>query len=135
MFSGAEFSRKLIESSSSKSQYSEYFHAMWHSFAQPVHGLSHYCSNDGHLFCTTGPFELKSRVHRSRYTVTSFRFQIVCRVTESNRFLDGPQWLGGTVLFLLPRPRYIGGRGIVFDRFFCLFIYLYLSLFISWFLC
>jgi len=23
--------------------------------------------------------------------------------------------------FLLPRPRYIGGRGIVFDRFLCIF--------------
>jgi len=38
-------------------------------------------------------------------------------------------------LKLLPRPRYIGGRGIVFDRFLCLFVCLfvcmYLWLFVS----
>jgi len=27
---------------------------------------------------------------------------------------------------LLPRPRYIGGRGIVFDRFLCIFVCLFL---------
>jgi len=34
------------------------------------------------------------------------------------------------VLLLLPRPRYIGRRGIVFDRFLCLYVSLFLSLFL-----
>jgi len=33
--------------------------------------------------------------------------------------------------FLLPRPRYIGGRGIVFDRFLCIFLSSYLCVFVS----
>ena len=31
---------------------------------------------------------------------------------------------------LLPRLRYIGGRGIVFDQFLCLFVYTFLYLFL-----
>ena len=32
---------------------------------------------------------------------------------------------------LLPRPRYIGGRGIVFDRFLCLYLCLFVYIFVS----
>jgi len=32
---------------------------------------------------------------------------------------------------LLPRPRYIGGRGIVFDQFLCIFVYMFISFFVS----
>jgi len=35
---------------------------------------------------------------------------------------------------LLPRPRYIGGRDIVFDRF-LVFVFLFIFLYISFFLC
>ena len=32
------------------------------------------------------------------------------------------------LLVFLPRPRYIGGRGIVFDRFLCMYLPFFVSL-------
>jgi len=35
------------------------------------------------------------------------------------------------IVRLLPRPRYIGGRGIAFDRFLCLYLCLFIYIFVS----
>ena len=45
--------------------------------------------------------------------------------------LTRDETIAETSFKLLPRPRYIGGRGIVFDRFLCLFVCLFVYIFVS----
>jgi len=57
----------------------------------------------------------------SQPALRSFCFVLLVNVGSASLLVD----------LLLPRPRYIGGCGIVFDRFLCIFVYLFIYIFVS----